>query len=334
MDKTTNWQAMLPASCTGTKYKHLGTFVSREAAAIAHDKAVRECGGEEAKCNFSAADAAAWELRNPDKVAPLPRRNTGGFIGIRLLRDRWQARRSLPGEKRKRDLGSFRTQEEAASAYDQDARKAPSQRQKYNFASPEEGQSAVATALANVSRRPAAHAQATALWEHQHPPAEPKSRAKSGFYGVTKDGNKWKAQLKYGGRNHHLGTFDTREQAAAAFDKAAREHRGSTGMYNFESAAAAEASVADAVAAYNSEAAAPAGAAVAAARARERAKKAMVSENLMDELLTWADASHQQDAPLPEVAAAPPLEAQMPQAPAPEPTLFHGQDAWLNELSR
>ena len=324
MDKTTNWQAMLPASCTGTKYKHLGTFVSREAAAIAHDKAVRECGGEESKCNFSASDAAAWELRNPDKVNALPRRNTGGFIGIRLLRDRWQARRSLPGEKRKRDLGSFSTQEEAASAYDRDARKAPSQRQKYNFASPEEEQVAVETALAQ-----------------SHLP-RPRPRTKSGFHGVTTHGSKWKAQIRYGGINRHLGTFDTREQAAAAFDEAAREHRVKSGLYNFESAAAAETAVADAVAAHNAESASPAGAPAAATRARERAKEAMVSDELMGELLTWADDSHQQpDAPLTfeqGAAAAAASFAAEPHAewqqPAPEPAVFHGEDAWLNELAR
>jgi hypothetical protein len=45
----------------------------------------------------------------------------------------------------------------------------------------------------------------------------------SGFRGVTfhKKNNKWQAQIKLNGRNHYLGLYATREEAASAYSKAA-----------------------------------------------------------------------------------------------------------------
>jgi hypothetical protein len=39
---------------------------------------------------------------------------------------------------------------------------------------------------------------------------------KTGLIGVTKDGNKYRAQIMYGGTQHHLGRFDTKEQGGIA----------------------------------------------------------------------------------------------------------------------
>jgi hypothetical protein len=38
-----------------------------------------------------------------------------------------------------------------------------------------------------------------------------KSLSKSGFYGVSAKGNRWKAEIRYDARCHYLGTFDTKE---------------------------------------------------------------------------------------------------------------------------
>jgi hypothetical protein len=61
----------------------------------------------------------------------------------------------------------------------------------------------------------------------------------SGFYGVIASGKKWQAQICYDGMTHYLGTFDTKQEAALAYDRAARQC-GKDKPQNYESIAAAE----------------------------------------------------------------------------------------------
>jgi hypothetical protein len=52
-------------------------------------------------------------------------------------------------------------------------------------------------------------------------------RGASGFFGVTKIRvNKWTAKVNHAGQVVHVGTFDTKEEAAAAHDSIARHHLG------------------------------------------------------------------------------------------------------------
>lgn len=61
----------------------------------------------------------------------------------------------------------------------------------------------------------------------------------SGFKGVTASGNvlnPWAAHIRHVGRRHHLGLFPTREEAARAYDEAARRLFGAFALPNFPDA--------------------------------------------------------------------------------------------------
>jgi len=48
----------------------------------------------------------------------------------------------------------------------------------------------------------------------------------SGFKGVSKRGKRWKAQIRINGKQTYLGTYDTPEEAGAAYDAAALKVQG------------------------------------------------------------------------------------------------------------
>jgi hypothetical protein len=53
---------------------------------------------------------------------------------------------------------------------------------------------------------------------HAHPTPQ------SGFHGVHANKKRWRAQITYGGKQHNLGYFGTKQEAALACDRAARGH--------------------------------------------------------------------------------------------------------------
>jgi hypothetical protein len=62
------------------------------------------------------------------------------------------------------------------------------------------------------------------------------SRNTSGYKGVIRHRHRWAAQIVPGGRRFWLGTFDTPEAAARAYDAAALDHFGDFARLNFPTA--------------------------------------------------------------------------------------------------
>jgi hypothetical protein len=61
-----------------------------------------------------------------------------------------------------------------------------------------------------------------------------RDRPSSGFYGVCAKGKRWKAQIYYRSTQQNLGIFDTKQEAALAYDRGARQCGGDKPL-NFES---------------------------------------------------------------------------------------------------
>jgi hypothetical protein len=55
----------------------------------------------------------------------------------------------------------------------------------------------------------------------------------TGFKGVSPSGRKYQAQISVNNKNIHLGTFSTPEDAAYAYDEAAKKHYGKFAKTNF-----------------------------------------------------------------------------------------------------
>ena len=56
---------------------------------------------------------------------------------------------------------------------------------------------------------------------------------RSSYRGVTIERGRWKAQIGYGGKTHHIGTFDTDVDAAKAYDSEALRVHGKKALLNF-----------------------------------------------------------------------------------------------------
>jgi hypothetical protein len=68
-------------------------------------------------------------------------------------------------------------------------------------------------------------------------PAEGESgpRQSSKYRGVSwfKRDHKWQAAITYDGKQHRLGSFEDEEEAARAYDRAAKVHKGGRAQLNF-----------------------------------------------------------------------------------------------------
>ena len=212
---------------------------------------LRDVGGRWADVQFDdgdeqcvklppSADGTAWRWSVPDRSEPAPKRQrrnaavhtsvhtatpTSRFVGVRWKRGKWVARvqGAISGQQTMHD-----DEEEAARAFDAAARrlrgddahggkpKGGNNWLRLNFPTDEEVKRAKARgALLTAEDK----AKAAAAAERQRP---------SKFAGVTwfKDSRKWRASIRHDGKIKALGSFVDEEEAARAFDAAARRLRG------------------------------------------------------------------------------------------------------------
>jgi hypothetical protein len=220
------WQARI---IKGSKRCSLGVFDTKEEAAFAYDEEARKnlAGGKTPlnyKPSLAAAEgaaakaSAAYKLGHPPQPKPRP---PSGFYGVNANEKRWKAQ--VRYNSKDHYIGSFDTKQEAALAYDKEARQCGEEKP-LNYES------------IKAAEEAAAKAQAEHKLTH---PTQPKPRPPSGFYGVSANKERWKAQVRYDSKRHHLGTFDTKQEAALAYDKEARQC-GEDKPLNYESIAAAE----------------------------------------------------------------------------------------------
>jgi hypothetical protein len=160
--------------------------------------------------------------QNPPRKKALP---ASGFYGVSTNKKRWIAR--IHFDRKQRNLGTFDTKQEAALAYDREAR-----------------QCGEAKPLNYESIAAAEEAAAQAQAEHIQ---QPRARPASGFYGVYANGKRWQATICYDRKEHSVGRFDTKQEAALAYDREARQC-GENKALNYESIAAAEEAAAAAAA--------------------------------------------------------------------------------------
>ena len=195
----------------------LGQFEEEEEAALAFDRVMLGLGAERALLNFPDEDtkpATARQVRREVREA-FKEKTTSRFRGVywETRSGKWVAQ--IVAE-RPHFLGHFDDERLAACTYDRAALHFHGEAAKLNFpnrsiepASPEV-----------LLRERAAHA---------------KKKTSSRFRGVTslRSRGAWVAQISIDNRQVHLGVFEREEDAARAYDRAARKHRGARAKLNF-----------------------------------------------------------------------------------------------------
>jgi hypothetical protein len=197
---TTNNKWVAAIMCNGKRHC-LGSFEDEEEAARAYDKTARAHHGEKVQLKFpTKKEQAAKETKQQQWIKCGEAGSKYRGVSWDKSSNKWKA--SITYDGKQHHLGSFEDEEEAARAHDSAARTQQGEKAQLNF--PVEGESGI--------------------------------RKSSKYRGASwyKRDNKWVAGIKFDGNKHYLGLFEGEEEAAKAYDSAARTHQGNAAKTNFE----------------------------------------------------------------------------------------------------
>jgi serine protease inhibitor ecotin len=124
------------------------------------------------------------------------------LIGVTKARNKYRASITYGGKQH--NLGHFDTKEQAGIAYDRVAIDKSTEEVSFTLNYPR---------MSDQEREEALKVEPPVQEKRGNP------NQKTGLIGVTKHGKKYKAQIRYGGTNNNLGSFETKEQAGMAYDR-------------------------------------------------------------------------------------------------------------------
>ncbi|SRR6266487_4017407 len=180
----------------------IGYFDTALDASFAYDQAALEQFGEFAHLNNPLEQVLEWT----PPIRQFGKKSASGYRGVQACGNRWSA--EIKYGTQRRPLGFFDTAEQAAFAYDK-----------------------AALEIYGRSARLNHPIEQVLAWT---PPVRLLRKTNtSGYRGVKQIGKRWSAAIHTSGQRFHLGMFDTAEEAAKAYDKAAWEAYGERAILNF-----------------------------------------------------------------------------------------------------
>ena len=151
--------------------------------------------------------------------APKPESGfTASYKGVAHHKNRENWTAAIQVEGKEIHLGTYATEEEAALAYDAGARLYQGEFARLNFPEREP------ISLEEIQKR--------RVPKRKSPVKTPRKQH-SAFRGVSWNGRRWFAQIVAPGVKEYLGTFETEEDAARAYDAAALRLKGAGCFLNF-----------------------------------------------------------------------------------------------------